>query len=87
MYQVKDSKGSVLYKSTDGKAADNYRYRAAQRLGSGSGSNYKPVASTYHSVVKEYNSGDKPKSWKDNSAQVKSMRSSYRSSGFRSSGR
>ena len=86
IYQVKDKKGTVLYKSTDGKAADNYRYRAAQRLGSGSGSGYKPSASTSHAVVKNYNSGDKPSGWKDNSKSVKSMRSNYRSSGFSSSG-
>jgi hypothetical protein len=87
VYQVKDSKGTVLYKSTDSKKADNYRYRAAQRYGSGSGSNYKQTVSTNDKFrsVKNVNSGYKPSTWKDNSNSVKSMRSTYKSSGYRSS--
>jgi hypothetical protein len=84
VYQVQDSKGTVLYKSTDGKAADDFRYRAAQRTGTGFGSNYKGISkSTQNYAVKNYNSGDKPSSWKDNSKQVSNMRQSYRVSGSR----
>jgi hypothetical protein len=86
VYKVKDSKGTVLYKSTDSKKADNYRYRAAQRYGPGSGSSYKQSVTTNDKfkAVKNVNSGSKPASWKDNSKQIKSMRTSYKSTGFSS---
>lgn len=88
VYNVKSSKGTVLYTSTNGKAANNYKYRAAQRVGSGFGSNYKQTVSKndVNNQIKNVNSGDKPKTWKDNTQQVKDMKQKYKSTGYTSSG-
>jgi hypothetical protein len=96
VYQVKDTASNkvlhtsptqtkaALYTSTVKKQADNLKIRAAQRSGTGFGSDYTQTVDKGKTnyAVKNANDGDKPKSYYDNSKNVKDMKQNYKNNGY-----